>query len=278
LDVAELKEAVVEDEAIALVKSLQWADWTELRFAAPDSPPYRVAVAKLATRLAEANAAAERTEHPAMDGSSQDEPAEDDESGLVDRLAQMEEAMPRLVIALEGAVKQIERVATVANEVAPAIEDSDAKNKGFAGRLDIIRKLALDLGEPAGEILALGQRFTSELHQIDEGVRLLIEQAAQEAREDPNSVEAACQFFDMVRQLTFAAEEGLGSLAEMIDSMAPVEQMSRDLRPVLRNMRQGLTLFVEGRDVMREWTRLVDSSPVGCEEIRPSSAPGSAGG
>ena len=263
LDVPELEETVADDEMMVLVKSLQWADWTKLRFASRESSDYRIAVAKLATRLAEANAAAERPEVVDTGIAVGDQSENDGEAGLVDRLALMEDAMPKLTSTLLEATAQIEEVAALANDAGAAITESDEKNKGFAGRLVVIRKLAADLRAPAGRILTLGQEFTSELHEIDDGVRLLIEQAATEAKGDPAAVETVNDFFRAIRGLTESADEGLGGLTGMIDSMAPAETMSRDLRPVFREMRQGLTLFVEGRDVMREWTHLVDSSPVG---------------
>jgi hypothetical protein len=259
LDVPALKEDAAGDEAVALVQSLQWADWTQLRFASPDSPEYRAAVARLATRLAEANAIAEQPDDVPDVGREVS-----DEAGLVDRLAVMEEAMPKLATTVIEATALIESIGTVASDAAAAISESDAADRGFAGRLAVLRRLSSDLAGPAGEILALGQAFTSELHKIDDGMGLLIEQAAVEARDDVDSLDAAIEFFDLIRGLTVSADEGLGGLSMLMESMEPAEKMSRDLRPVFRDMRQGLTLFVEGRDVMREWTRLVDSlSPGG---------------
>jgi hypothetical protein len=66
--------------------------------------------------------------------------------------------------------------------------------------------------------------------------------------------------------LSKATSEALGYLKDMIDAIAPAERMSRDLRPPLRALRQGLTLMLEGREVADEWARLIEASPVECDE------------
>jgi hypothetical protein len=65
--------------------------------------------------------------------------------------------------------------------------------------------------------------------------------------------------------LSTSAHEGLESVQRMIDAIAPVERMSRDLRPALRRLRQGLTIMVEAREVSDEWVHLIETSGVACE-------------
>lgn len=60
------------------------------------------------------------------------------------------------------------------------------------------------------------------------------------------------------------AQTGLDSTQGMIGAISTIESMSRDLRPVLRHLRQGLTTMVEAREVSNEWVQLIDSSPVKC--------------
>ena len=61
MDVPGLREDDPADELMALVKSFQWEDWTEVGLSEPQSESYRRGVRKLATRLVEANAQAERS-------------------------------------------------------------------------------------------------------------------------------------------------------------------------------------------------------------------------
>ena len=52
----------------------------------------------------------------------------------------------------------------------------------------------------------------------------------------------------------------------MIETIAPIEKMSRDMRPALRRLRQGLTIMVEAREVSDEWVQLIDGSGIRCED------------
>ena len=57
----------------------------------------------------------------------------------------------------------------------------------------------------------------------------------------------------------------------MIDAIAPIERVSRDLRPVFRRLRQGLSIMVEAREVSDGWIGLIEASGVDCET--PSAEP-----
>ncbi len=52
----------------------------------------------------------------------------------------------------------------------------------FAARLIIARRLAQELSEPAERILALTNRYTRALYDVDAGVRAIINNAPRELR------------------------------------------------------------------------------------------------
>jgi hypothetical protein len=54
----------------------------------------------------------------------------------------------------------------------------------------------------------------------------------------------------------------------MIDSMEPLEEVSKDLRPTIRRLREGLTVLVEAKDVSSDWVNLIEASGVDCEDER----------
>jgi len=129
----------------------------------------------------------------------------------------------------------------------------------------LLRQLAAQLTPPADRIRQLGEDFARQLHDVDQGIRVAIERAELE----PGNREQFCSFFDSVRRMVASAEEGLGALDSMIEAILPLERMSRDMRAPLRDMRAGLTLFSEGRDVMRPWIALIDATGIDC----PAPAP-----
>jgi hypothetical protein len=271
VDVPGLHDEPPADEAMALVKSFQWDVWTELRFASPLSPEYREAVAKLAARLAEANATAERVDVSGAAIALVEDNA-DEELGVIDRMAQAEEVMPKWAETVEKIGEEIENIGVLLQAATDDLNRGDQQGKGLAGRLTVLRRMSKELQEPAKRIGNFGEEFARQLNEVDQGFRVMIERAYAEVEADPSSKEAACEFFAMVRSLADSAEEGLGSMKQMIDAISPAEGMSRDLRPALRTMRQGLTLMYEGREVIRSWVGLIEASPLDCADQTPMAS------
>ena len=96
VDVPSLHEDTPPDDLVALVRTFQWVDWRELRFAELDSSDYRRGVARLAQRLVEANREAEEANVAAaaagLETAVEDE---DDSAGLLDQLAAAEGSLPQ---------------------------------------------------------------------------------------------------------------------------------------------------------------------------------------
>jgi hypothetical protein len=267
VDFPALHEEAPADDLIALVKEFQWEDWTNLRFADRTSSDYRRGVAKLAERLVAANAAADAADVAAAAEALTEARStpDSDDPGILDRIAAAEDALPQWSETLGRIGMEITRIGEAMERANVEMQESDRSGKGFAGRLRVARGVADDVAEPSTELLQLGNDFTTQLHAVDNGIRTLVEQAVAEVESDPNARDDVCEFFDTVRQLARASDDGLGMLTEMIDAIEPLERMSRDLRTPLRALRQGLTLMLEGRDVTREWVAMIDRSPVECD-------------
>jgi hypothetical protein len=258
LDIPGLQEDPPSDDLLALVKKFQWVDWQDLRFSDRASPEYRRAVSALAQRLVFANRAAEAP--AASDAAISRANTADEEAGVIELLADFELAVPRLTATTQTiaeAINDVNAAVTLTSE-----EISEPRNQSFARRLVVLRDLSKRLESPATAISTLGDDFTQQLHDVDLGVRTLIARAP----EEPENRREFCEFFKNIRSMVSAAEGGLGALQGLIDSAAPLEKLSRDVRPPLRDMRRGLTLMVEGRDVMRPWVALIDASGVTCED------------
>lgn len=260
-------QAGSEDELVALANSFQWVDWRELRFANRDDGSYRKAVHELAKRLAAANRAAET---PAATAAALAAVTEQEE-GHLEVMARFEESLPGIVEVTGEISEQILETGQITQAAADRMKNAPAGTNVFAFRLKTTRELAADLRSPATRIGELAEEFSRTLHDMDRGIRFIISRAP----EEPEGKEMFCKFFRDVRGTVAAAETGLGAIASMGDSAAQLEGMSREIRPVIREMRRGLTMIAEGREVMREWTALIDASDVECgteTEIAPSMA------
>jgi transcriptional regulator with XRE-family HTH domain len=262
VEAAVLDEDPPVDEAAALVRSFQWQDWTQLRFAAPESSEYRSAVAKLAARLAEANARVDKADLSSA-ALAYAEEIDSDGGGIIDRIAEAEHALPQWVDTLNQMAEDIQKLGELLQTAIEEFAQSDARQGGFAGRLAVIRRLVGELDPLSKKMEGQGNEYSAQLGAVDDGIRLLIDRAGNSDLE-PAEHEMACDFFRSIRELVRAADEGLGNLSELIDGMLPAEKMSRDLRPPLRRLRQTLTLMMESRKIMGEWGDLVDASGIEC--------------
>jgi hypothetical protein len=244
------------DELVELAKSFQWEDWTALRFAALESPEYRSAIATMAERLSRAGLTAENVDSAAVLDNADD----DDLPGFFDRMAKTEVALKEWVQTLNALQPPIMVVGEVAALAGERTKAADARGAGIAGRLEVFSQLAVDLDPAAIEIQELAHSFTSQMNDVDSGMRAILEQAAAEIDEDSRGdlLRQLAEFGVEITTLATAADTGLGALEQMVTAIASVENQSRNLRPVLRTLRQGLSMLLDGREVINGWAANIE--------------------
>lgn len=270
IDVPALDEDDPDDDLVALVKEIQYERWTDLRFAERSSEQYRRAVDKLARELVQRVAAVERVDIVAevTASASDDGDGEDDgeDPGFLEKMALLEEAMPRWVETLTSIGEEIERIGSIVQDAAQDMSRTDKEGKGFAARLTIARRVANEMSGPVEEIERLGKSYAVDLADIDDGMRDLLQLGGREAIDDETgeSRQGFCSFMEVLRQLAEESDEGLGGIEGMVDASRPLDRMSKDMRPVLRRMRASLTALSEARTIIRSWVELGDSLGVDC--------------
>lgn len=258
-DVPALHQEKLNDEAMALIKPFKWEVWTDLRFADPTSPEYRMAVGRLAKRLSDANEAVAKVDVSAA-AAQVAEVSEREELGIFDRMLLAEETMPLWAETVSEIGKEIEAIGSLMRKGTADLGIADKRGKGFAGRLAVLRQIAGELEEPANRISSFGEQFASQMNDVDQGVTIMIERLPAEVQEGSADATEMQKFFESIRVMAKASDEGLGALKGMIDSIDPIQKMSRDLRPPLRTLRHGLTVMYEGRQVISSWVSLIDET------------------
>jgi hypothetical protein len=236
-----------DDEAVALVKAMQWVDWRKLRLEAEDSPAYREEVHRLAGRLAEISASITVREEEARELPRAE--AGDDDPGVVELVAEAEPAMLRFTEALEQLGPEMSAVGDIADAWSPRLERAAAKGAGPA--LLVFRGLANDLDAPAGRIHELGARWASELVTIDPAVLSLIRLAEAGYWSDAESRE----FFSAIHEMKHAADEALAELRGLVSVIDQTGELSRDLRRPRKRMKEGLRSILDGQAILDEWDR-----------------------
>ncbi|MBL8448087.1 MAG: toll/interleukin-1 receptor domain-containing protein [Zoogloeaceae bacterium] len=274
VDVPGIQAEFPSDEIMLLVRSFQWEDWRELRFADLTSEGYRRGVARLAAHLVEVNRRMEKADMMvAVEQPKQGESKIDEEApGFLDHMAALEEALPKLAEVMNAINGDIEAVGQIMQKATAELHHSNRSGKNLAAsRLLSARKVARRITEPAERIWVSANALVSHLHEANLGICAIIEHAADEVDRNPEAKNEVCEFFNVIRVLSENANIGLGSAQGMIDAIRPIEGMSRDLRPILRRLRQGLTILVEATEVSDEWIKLIEVSPVRCEDLNVGS-------
>lgn len=265
--VPELEKAGTDDDLISLVRKFQWEDWRELRFSDVTSEKYRRAVYKLACRLVEANKHTEETQVIIPEELSElPKYNNDDTPGTIELLASSEEKLNLIPSTLSSITELILQIGKITNETTEEIQRGKPQVNSFSARLMAIRKAANRMDAPINEIWELSNLYATQLHDVDTGFRIIINQAQYEIKDDPDTKASFCAFFETVVNLSVSSDEAMDSIQLMISSFEPLEKLSRDLRPKLRRLKSGLTNLIEATEVIREWVKMIESIGVECGE------------
>ncbi|GLF95973.1 toll/interleukin-1 receptor domain-containing protein [Streptomyces yaizuensis] len=247
-----LLEESQDDEVAALIKRRNYVDWRHLRLEDEGSPEYRRAVHKLAQRLAEI-----------LDRSSELEPTTqeealliDDQAGIVDRLASMESALPRLAECLTGFGQATSEIGSQMRWATEEVNESDKRNGGFGGRLRVSNELAGRLHEPVQKLAELGERYASELAVVDPGVLTFIKIA-----NGPNLPDAdrapVQEFLRAVVDAAKTSRENVPILMGFASNADSISKYSKEIRPLMKNLVKSVQRFIDGQAIMDEWERLI---------------------
>ncbi len=261
-------DPLATDDLITLVKSFQWENWTELRFSEVTSEGYRRGVARLASRLVDANKRAEQIaiirEVEQLESSPNN--YDDDEPGFIDKLAKTEETFPKWIDTIGQISREIETVGEIMGEATADAQRADSRGQIFAHRAAIFRRVANELRKPAELIWTLSNQYASELHDIDKGMRELIIQGSEEVRRKPDFKPGYCEFYRSILNMSSTVNSSIESILGLIKATQSLEKMSRDVRPPLRQIRQGLTTLTEAKGVTDQWIHLFKSADIVCDE------------
>jgi len=258
VDIPQLNDEKNQDALINTIRGFQYEDWREIRFSNTNSEQYRIAVYRLAKRLVEINSKIEQNNdgHSEILETALPEKNEDDDAGLIDKLAEMEKTMPEWNSTLLELTKEIENVGTIAREETEYMSSKE-NGTNFLERLDMIRKLANRLSVPAEKIWQLSNKNMAQVNAVEIGLCSLFENASEQIKTNPQEKENVESFLTSFRGLISAGKDSFNGIDSMISSLGPVEKLSREIRPVIRKIKEGLTRFYQTKDSFNEWEKIL---------------------
>lgn len=267
VDFPGLHEENTKDELIQLVCTFQWENWCDLRFYEINSEEYRRGVNRLAIRLVDANRQAEETFAARSDRMNEiHEDSTDDSPGFIDLLATSEEMLSRLPETLGSMTDDIKKIGEIMNGSTEELRRAETQGKGFSARLLIAKRTAVKMDDPTERIWEQSNVYASQLHDVDQGIRILIERAPHEIAENSDARQEYCELFESVREMSDASNYMINNLQTMVDASESLEKFSRDLRPVMRRLKSGITILMESSRVCKEWINLIDATNINCED------------
>lgn len=253
-----LLEEETDDEVVSLIKRRNYFDWSDLRLEDEDSPRYRQAVNELASRLADILDRASEVD-PVIQG---DALAADQEAGIIEQLAEAEEALPRLAKSLTSFGDTTNELAHHMNWAIEQIAESDRMGEGFAGRLRISNELAEKLRSPIQRMSTLGDQYASDLAIVDPGVLTLIRQA-QGPDISLEDRETAKELFSAIQEMVDKSRENVPILTEFTSHADDIARMSKVIRPLMKSLKSSVQRIVDGQAILDEWERLIRESDGG---------------
>jgi hypothetical protein len=217
----------------------------------------------MAVRLRDASAAADATPQPLDASGERWSDSQEEAPGFLDRIAAAESALPRWN-------ENIVTIGSIVEDIGDAISRSsreiDALGTTFSARVGVAGRLGHSLAPRADRLLDESNQFVSNLHDVDDGFRTMINMAPAAVEADPGNRDGVCSFFSSVRTLASAADRGLGAMQSLSESSAQLDDLSRELRPPLRRLREGLQRLIEARALILDWVALIDATNVSCDQ------------
>ncbi|QYG12350.1 toll/interleukin-1 receptor domain-containing protein [Microbacterium sp. PAMC22086] len=261
ISVEGLEDEATEDKLIRTIQDRQWEDWRDLRHEPRGSELYSRTLEKMAQRIKKANEDADSADASQVAAAvvTDAEDEVNDSEGRLEILARMEEDLNSWVPLLEQVQVGLQDMGDVAVQSTAEIA-ADPRGRTFAGRLLMIRETAKKLQTPADRIESAGAEFERKVSSVDQGVRIIIESAPSEIADDPESREHFESFFDMIRALGATTDTVDTQLSGFIDSIAPLQKQSRDLKKPVQAATNGVTHIRTTLGQIDAWIDLIDST------------------
>ena len=238
-----------DDEILQISRERQWVDWRSLRLHDVTSSDYRTAVANLANRIAEANRSAEgdttiedletRTDH--------------DGPGVLDVMVESDDILAAWNETMNSMTKVTK---SIHDKLRKAGVKANA-SRDVAYKRSVFRTLAQEIRGDVDDFGGLAGRFVSGLHDIDGTVVAMFSwlDVLPEESDNADRAEAVNALAVNISKLAETLEDNFRTLTEVDSKLGILENISRDIRPVIRRWRQSLVKMTEAKSITQRWLR-----------------------
>ena len=241
----------LDDESDEIAQNLsrrQRVDWTKLRFEDPSSVDVRRMTATLAEHVI---VAVERSKQPDSVETVPDQAPKDNGPGLIELLAETEDAMPLFLNTIVLFGEALNRFAQITTSATTEMNVANKPGKPASAKLATIHRYTKHLEEPVAEMESLADEYIDQLTRVGSGVDVLIEHVSN--NEDVAERQAAEELLVALRTLAENGGKGLDSMEDFHQMLVSNYSLSSTLRPVLRRMSTALLKITPSRQVFNKW-------------------------
>ncbi|GAA2878405.1 toll/interleukin-1 receptor domain-containing protein [Nonomuraea rubra] len=232
------------DDLWMTVKKLQALPLNNMRSTDRGSSEWIQTVEKISYRIEEVLSSVETTENHA---SRSELISTEEDSGLLELFADMEDSGPQVRTDLERFAEIITEVGESTSNTAPRI----ASAQTFGAKLAVSSQLADQLNPLSEEAADLSQRLLSTLNRWDVGVRFGIEMVARGKM--PIDNENTITFVDSIANLADIGVNSLGQLDVLRTAIESGKGISKPLNRPLAQIQQALLTFAEISAIFQGW-------------------------
>lgn len=256
-----------DDDVLSNAISRQAEDWRALRLEDENSSYYRKGVHKLAARLRDVAevVAAQPEISPTPIISDNRNLTGEDEPGLLDRIAQIEERLPVWQKSAVAITDSLRNIAQAMNEPSPEMNQAKHSNS-LAARIRAISKLADRLDTPTTNLFTATRQFKDHAVSLDPAFRAIIELSETSSEEDRRSASYLASMLELSR---IALNEATNVDDEFRDSLQRASKISRDMRKPALRIIDSLLMIDDTQSILADWIDGFDKA--GIPAINPSN-------
>lgn len=207
-----------------------------------------------ATRIWDAGGSEEQVPAapPSLDSRDTATPLDpDDEAGLIERMADMEESFPLLFESLEAIGGILERLGAEAEDSSREFQTAGGTELSARERLTVVTRFAARLQPTADELTSLTDDFESQLGDLDGNVTGIL--AFLETHPDQTAAGEADEFLASIISLATSSRESMEQLGQFGGVVRSLGALSKALRRPTRQISASVDSMAKAAAVMDDW-------------------------
>ena len=241
----------LEDESdvlAAYLKEIEYANWCDYRFHELASAEMRQEVSLLAIDISSVLRLLNENQQSPIDVVI---PQEAESPGFVERMAELEDALPKLPQSMDDFTAILSECNEVTSETTSEFQAAARSPKPAAARLRIIHQLRQRLEDPASQMEDLAGEHKFNVAVVGRGMDALISGVRQTS--DEEEVQQARVLLESLSGMVGAAEVAHDSVRELRGVIANTKNLSSTLRPVYGRIDRALGTMFPGVDEFVRW-------------------------